>query len=326
MGIFGKAAAERVTEQVDIDALVARLGTRKDELRALVSRRVYTEIRSRDTSELLTLQVTEGDRTRTLSPSPTPEYAAHLFRYMRGQGGSKISCKLEEIVEKAVTDAVTEFYQSEETLQTLLDGLADQLRNRAEIHRILEEELRKTGAYARGQIKDALDISERTTVAEQLADQLGQGVVNVVQETAVGGALAALLAKALAIPAVKVAMMKALSTVLASAAFKKILLVVGKKLGVALFVKLALVKIVGVRAGAMTAVIVIPIVIWFLVHQWQTFPEKVAGKVSKEVADKLVAENDTLAKRIATAFVAAALEVLDDLLEHIHDRLLEEAS
>jgi hypothetical protein len=320
MAFSSRSAAERLAAQVDIDSVAGLLGARKDELRALVSREVHSAISSRNTGELLTLKVTEGGRVRTLSPSPTVDYAKYLFRYMRGGAGDGISCAVEDVVEKAVMAAVEKFYQGEETLRALSENLAGQLRERAEIHRVLEEELREAGVFARDQIKDAVQVSGGTTLGERLVGELGQGVAHGVQQTALGGAFAALLAKALALPVVQAAVVKALGVVLANAAFQKAVVLVTKKIGIALFVKLALVKLVGVGAGALTAVIVIPIIIGILVHQWVTFPKKIADKVSGEVAAKLAAESGTLNEKVAAAFVTAAL---DKLLEYLHDELLK---
>lgn len=97
--------ADLLRQEIDLNALVDALGERAPQLRSAIGTRVSAAINARTTSELLTLTVTEGGHTRTVSPSPTPDYAKSLFHYVKGTGGATISCRIEDVVEAAVVAA-----------------------------------------------------------------------------------------------------------------------------------------------------------------------------------------------------------------------------
>ncbi|MBB5084133.1 hypothetical protein [Nonomuraea endophytica] len=314
--------ADLLRQEIDLNALVDALGERAPQLRSTIESRVSSAISARTTSELLTLTVTEGGHTRTVSPSPTPDYAKSLFHYVKGTGGAAISCRIEDVVEAAVVAATTEFYQSEETMSALAEVLGRQLVENTAIHHILEEEFRDLAAHVQREVKDSITLSTHTTVGEQAADMALASATHAMHTT-LGATVAALLAKALALPMVKVAVAKAVGAVLASAAFQKVLIILLKKIGVALVLKMLLVKLFGAGAGALVGFIVIPLIVAFLVYEWNTFPQKIAAKMSGQVAGKLVDQSADLNRQVAASFVAAAL---DEVLGKLHDDLLSPAN
>ena len=328
---MGDDVSERVASKVDLEPLLADLADRRPEFRRSVAAGVDGALRAAKTNDLLTLTITLASGERSVRrPSPTPDYVQHLIAYLRQkpeEGEESIRSGVEDIVEKAVRDAAITYYQSDETIGILTNGLVREVERDAAVQAILTEELLEQATWLRREIADSHRIAGTQIVGERAVDNLAHAIHAALQTS--GGALVAgLLAKAMAYPAVKIAIVKAITTALASAAFQKMLILTMKKAGVGLIVKLALAKLVAGGASMSVGWIVAPIIMAFLVYEYAKLPNKLAGKLAPDVADK-VAQQDDLDREIARLFVtdgiAAAQPHMVEFLDQLRDKAMQPA-
>jgi hypothetical protein len=296
-----------IENRLDIAAMIATVGPEFTRLRRLVQSRVYAEIARRDTSQLITLKLRPSGRT--ISPSPNLEYIRYLWDYLKGKSTVE-SASVEEIALVAARNAVEEFYTSDATLEILGRELIRQLDSNAALKSALIVEIGGTAKWLRSEVSTALGGSAKVAVGGHVLDSATHAM-NSALHTAGGQAVAGLAAKALAIPAVKIALVKAIIAAAHSVAFQKLVLIAVKKIGVAALVQIFAVKLAAAGGGGTIpglGWIVTAAVGGLLIYDYKTLPGKLADKISNDLANTLSARANELHKTIVLAFGKVALE------------------
>jgi hypothetical protein len=321
--------ADEMTRHVDIADLVAGLDGKTGELRESIRQRVHAAVSGASTGELLTLQVKTGGRTVVKAPEPTPDYVGSLIRYLRNDtSAGEISAEIERVILRATQEAATEFYKSAETVELLSKKLTEQVARNEEIQRLLAGEIEQNAAWLKRELKDVNLISGKSIAADRVLDAVSSAV-SATLHTAGGAMIVGLLAKALALPAVKLAITKAIIVALGNAAFQKLLLIAMKKAGVGVLLHMALAKLVAGGATMSIGWIVAPIIAGILIYEYVTLPKKLADKLAPSVAEKLGGRAEELHREVAKTFAKEAMKVvgtvIGDEFESLRDQLMQPA-
>jgi hypothetical protein len=296
-----------IENRLDIAAMIATVEPEFTRLRQLVQSRVYAEIDRHDTGQLITLKLRPSGRT--ISPSPNREYIRYLWDYLKGKSTVE-SASVEDIALDAARNAVEEFYTSDATLEILERELIRQLDSNAAVKNALIEEIGGTAKWLRSEISTELWGSAKVAVGDRILDSATHAM-NSALHTAGGQAVAGLAAKALAIPAVKLALVKAIIAAADSVAFQKLVLIAVKKIGVAALVQIFAVKLTAAGSGATIpglGWIVTAVVVGLLIHDYKALPGKLADKISNDLANTLSAGANELHKTIMLAVGKVALK------------------
>jgi hypothetical protein len=280
---------EEVIRQASADCVVGVLSERHEHFTMLLQAQIEEDVRLSTTTELLTLNDSRSGVTHTRRPSLTPGYLSCLTAYLQRDGA--IGSGIEDVVVESVRRSTEAFLQDGAVyahIAAALDKLVTaDIALRAEFIALVREHLKL--------VIDELKRAGDDEAAQRLLDiiaALKASVAPLLSQTAAGTALAGLIAKALAFPAVKAAILKGILYAMGSAAFKKALMVMAKKYGIVLIIQAVLLKIgVTASAGAISVMVLAPLLAWILHHEWREFPTRLAKRLSRDFAVKMGAKN-----------------------------------
>src|SRR5512146_2988781 len=207
-------------EHLDISELRARLEPELPRLRSSIRSRVHSAISNSTTGELLTLKLRGS--ARTISPAPTPEYVRYLVDYLKGKGAVE-SAAVEGVALRAAEAAIEEFYTSEATITVLGDEVVRQLGVNQQLRAALVQQVGAEAKWLSKEVSDKAGGYAKAESGRRMMDAATHAVGSAMH-TAGGQVVAGLAAKALALPVVKAALVKAIIAAAHSVAFQKIVL------------------------------------------------------------------------------------------------------
>lgn len=290
---------------LNVDDLASGVEPELGRLKALVRQHVHEAVSQKPTRELLTLTLTSG---RVLTPAPKGEYVKKLVEYLRGKGDVQ-SATVETVALTATRAAIEEFYTSDVTIATLSTALLGQLETNTPLRNAMLEEVTAEGMWLRRELQTLLGKSAQSTVAGKVTGSATHAM-SAAFNSAAGQAMGGIAAKALAMPAVKAALLKAIIVAAHNVAFQKMMMLAVKKVGVAALAHIFLAKAAAAGGGAAVpglGWIVLGLIGGILTYDYFTLPEKLGSRLSTDLADSVGDKKNELHKTLAASFGSEAL-------------------
>jgi hypothetical protein len=277
--------------------------------------------------------------------SGLPEFAEVLIKFIRRKrhDGHDLDSALTEPVLKIIEDKYVALYNShgEEISSEFLEMLKnDNILLNSFVERLADKVSDKISKEARAKIVHLLVEQIHDAATSNTAHVVGQHISHFAS-TAVGAQIASVAAHVL-LKAIAMNMGHIIAKFLASAAFKKVVVVLLHKLVVGV-ITAAVVHFLAANIGSAIGAgalmwIIIPIVAAIIIEQIADFPKKLGNEVSKSVREHLASNfgktnKDILEKTFEEIFKGEKLleEVADDedvkqMIGALSDRIVNEIS
>ncbi|MFN8079285.1 MAG: hypothetical protein U0Q19_06945 [Kineosporiaceae bacterium] len=294
--------------ELDHEALVESVASRLGTLRSRVRSSVHTAVSSSSSGTLLTLTLADGS---VLTPSLTPTFAGRLVSYLRGTGDVR-SAAVERIALDAARTAIEDFYTTDETIAALGAEVVRQIDVNPALRAALTREFAKEGLWLAGEAKALGGPGTKAAIVGRATDAATHAMSSALH-TAGGQAVAGVAMKALMLPSVKAALVKAILVAAHNIAFQKALAIAVKKVGVAVMAQVLLAKAAAAGGGAAVpgiGWIVTGAILAVLTYDYLTLPEKLGTKVADELANSLADRGNALHLAMVAAFGESALEAI----------------
>lgn len=276
-----------------LDKILDHFDEKKSDILQKIENEIKEYVYSKKTNFCLSLVDEQGNKFEpSVNPLKLPSYAAKLTLFLTS------SSDIDACLTKPITDMVSEilcsFYQGEtneisqyvqeailedETLKKYLEDVLGALvakhiskEAKKQIIDLIIEGLRDNAGDIASAVGEKVSIVAGKAVALSASIPISKAVASKIA-ILIGSQLKYFLAKALATPAIKAIIVPIVKKVV----------IVSIAAG---FVKLIAAK-TGASVGAVVAAVLIPIIIWWMVHEWRNFPENLGGKVSRKVREEL---------------------------------------
>jgi hypothetical protein len=325
-------------EEFDYRAISQAIQSRKDELLPALRSAVRGSLASLEPADALTLRLMSGDaEVRRLRPAASTEYAGALISFCREKpyNGYTVDSGVTPRVVAVVEEALLSFYTSEEMGSTVANAVLQEIRDKAAVSGIVQEEMGNNRDWLMHEINTLASLDTSSSIAGQLAEATAQQIHDFFQ-TAMGKQIVLVIGKVMATSTGKVLVVKtvqiAIAKVMASAALKTALLATIKKVGIGILIKtvigkalVALLAIVGI-AHVPVAWIILPILAGFLAYEYVTFPEKLADRVPDEVVRVIESKFGELNDSIARSIVGSLFDEVVRELTKLRDTGLAQSA
>jgi hypothetical protein len=302
-------------EQDILDRMVQGLAPLLPVVRQRVEDDVRREILKHAPSEIVTFCAPSG---RKYKPKVSLDYVKALWCFLWDKAldgehlDSLVSMPIARAAEKAFAEALAARTTAEHIAVPLLREGDSPLGDETRI--IIYNETR----WLQKELESAIDLSGGDLLKAKLADVTIDQISNFFLHTAAGSAVLAAFVKVAGTVTGKAVILAAIKAALSSVALKTAAVVLLKKFGLLLFVKIAIVKILGIIAPKVLAM-KIPIIgfvfaallIAFIKHDIETLPQKLAEKVPGQIGDQLARDWPSISRQLAgqTMFVTARQEI-----------------
>lgn len=277
-----------------LDKILDHFDEKKSDILQKIENEIKEYVCLKETTFCLSLVDGQGKKSEpSANPFKLPAYATKLALFLTS------SSDIDSCLTKPITDKVSEtlcsFYQGEtneisqyvqeailedETLRKVFRDdvlgalVAKHISKEAkkQIIDLIMESLRENAGDITSVVGQKVSIVAGKAVALSANIPISKAIASKIA-ILIGSQLKYFLAKALAAPAIKAIIVPVVKKVV----------IVGIVAG---FVKLIAAK-TGASVGAVVAVILIPIILWWIRHEWQNFPENLGGKVARKVREEL---------------------------------------
>ncbi|KJZ70209.1 hypothetical protein HIM_10395 [Hirsutella minnesotensis 3608] len=295
-----------------------------------VAEELRSTIRNETTANLLEIQVFKFNDTEMESPLWTerppvnPDWVAAFYKWTKGRtlNGCKLRAGIERISVKACVDASVSYFTSEEHIQIVGQGLINDLKVNKAVQSIVVEQLKGTGKLTKREIEDLMKIHGGHTVAQHTHDVISANM-HLLLDTKMGIVLAHMLGAALAMPVVKIAIMKALMVALSHAAIQHLLIVAAKHAGIAVIA----VIFFGSAGATVLSWMLLPMIAGILAYQYVTMPKTLAREITPKVVAAISQEAPTINESVTVAVAEALLKEFFKLskgtIEKLHDKAMD---
>jgi hypothetical protein len=288
-----------------LNSVLLHFDKRKHFILNKIEAKIESYISSQTTTFCLSLKDNKGKIYKpTINPIKLPGYAGRLALFITPLKniGSNLDSALTKPVTEKVSEELCSFYQAE--TEAISKYIQEEIVENQTLQKIFRENVigslvsNHLSKEARRQVIDLImdslkeNAGNMATAVEQKVSIIAGKAVTMSSTVPISKAIATkisyllgsqvkyFLAKALATPAVKAIIVPIIKKVV----------IVGIVAG---FVKLIAAK-TGASVGAIVATILIPIIVWWIVHEWECFPDSLSEKVSRKVCEELSGSYRTL--------------------------------
>ncbi len=305
-----------MSNQKIINEIIESLKGKKESFLTQVESDVYQHIRVKSTIECLTIttQKSSGSARIKWEPSLIPDegfdYVRRLIPFLRKKNynGQIVDSALTEGIIEVVINSFNKLYQSNNEIiaKKLVDAiLINEKASNAFLDGVLSSKFSNVSkSYIKSAALGALK-TQFASIAPVVRDSAAPVIAKATALAAstpiiksiiakltiyIAAHLHVILAKLIAVPAIKIAI---------AALIKKFVIAAI----VAAIVKFIVVK-TGMSVGAIVAVVLVPIVVYLIVKEWNNFPENlargIAEEIRKELRNEFVKTNETILSEILT--------------------------
>lgn len=324
------SAVSKLSATLSKDQAIQSLNDRLPAYAEAVRARLETVLWNEKTANLLEIQFFAPDDKqmkkilRRERPPVNGDWVEGLYKWTKGRtmDGYTLRAGVEPIAIDACVDASVAYFTSAETMQLIGDQLVVELKLNDQLQALIVQQLKSTGQLTKREIQDLMKIHGGQTVAQHAHDAIANNVHHLMA-TKLGTMLSHMLGAALAMPAVKMAIAKAIYVALSHAAIQHMLAVAAKHAGIAVIA----VVIFGSAGASIVSWMLVPIVAAVLIHQYQTLPEKLAKKVTPQVVSEIRKQAPAINKSVIDAVTDALFEEFFKLSEQqmqgLHNKAME---
>lgn len=313
--------ASSAAKNVDMASMIKELDDRTDDYMRALRNELERSINGSSTQTLLEMTLYTktkilGYELKTFQYSTRPDlkidggkwtgcFTQYMFRKVPED--EEIVAGVEVVVEKAINKATQEYFSSQEVCKVLQQGMIYQMRHNKAVQTIVTKELKESGKLIKKEVSDTVAIQGHAVAADTVHDSL-VSVTHTIGTTAFGK----ILTKVLALPAVKVMLVKVAATAIGA----EIIHLIAAKFG------LVAIGVVIFGSGfAAVAPFLLPVILpGLLLKAWFDLPEKLAESLPKEILPKIREQAPKTNRKVVNDFVHSSLE---KLFEEIHEGLME---
>ena len=299
---------------VDYNQVANKVAMRKETLFKQIEADVEAMIESMSPSQTLPFRITDRfGRTQNVPMAAEKRYAKVIWCFLRGNDYEKDgeTYKIESEVTVPIINQVEKttiaFYASPETRSCIATAVSEAVSAssivRASVGSSADEARKAIQKEVASRIANHALSDVKTSIVNQVTDQvisfmntsMMQQIVNAVGTCVTAGAGKILVSK------IAIILSKSIST----AALKTAVMSIVKKIGITTIAKTAIGKAVavalatiGLSSNAVFFIVLIPIIAYILVHEYNTFPEKLSKKVPTQIVSDLRRNFDTMNQQI----------------------------
>jgi hypothetical protein len=291
---------------------------------------LQSTIQNETTADLLEIQVFQPDDLEMKSPLWTerPPFSKHwvaaFHKWTKGRtlDGRKLRAGVENISVQACVDASVSYFTSEEHIEIVGNGLIEDLTVNRAVQAVVADQLKSTGQLTKREIEDLMKVHGGHIAAER-AHEVISANMQVFLSSKLGMVLAHMLGAALAMPVVKVAILKAVVLALSNVAVQHALIVAAKHAGIAALV----VVFFGSAGASVLSWMLAPIILGVLRYQYVTMPKTLAKEITPKVVEAISREAPTINESVTVAISETILKeffnLSKDTMGCLHDEAVE---
>lgn len=314
------------TASIDHETIARAIRANKGKLFADLRRDLRASLLAMSPTQALTLRLMAEDvEMRTISPGPNAKYAGAMISFCRGEKYEfcTVDSAVTPRVAAVVESTLIAFFSSEGIAKAIADSVLQELQKNSPTTNLVLAEISENQNWLGYELSTLANLNLSYSIAGQIIDTTAQQIDEFFK-SAVGKQLMAAIAKMLATSSGKILIVKtlnvAIAKVMTSAALKTALLATIKKVGIGILIKtavgkalIALLALVGI-AHVPVVWIILPILAAFLVYEYFTFPEKLAGRIPDEVTAIVDSKFGELSDTVARG---AVMSILDEVVKEL---------
>ena len=331
------SATDQAISLLNVDDLIRCLDDKIPEYASAVESHVANAIRQSETSDLLEIRLygilfANDPKWAMLRPGrrpnwllskerpPKPQWAHDLVKYMKNDQDCKFRYEagVEEIVSKACDEASKEYFTSPEVREIVNSELVKSVDSNDTLQKVLFKEFQSTGKLIKQEFKDATKAHGHAVAADRVHDVLAHAV-GTASATSAGVVVTKMVASSLAMPVVKMAIVKAVTVGLANSAIQSAIHAAAKHCGLT---TIAVVFLGHTAGSAIMGVVAVPLILAVIAHQWITLPstlaKKMAPSIAQEIRKKAPDINRSIAENIKEAVVKEIIDLPKEAMKRIH--------
>ncbi|KAH7121722.1 hypothetical protein B0J13DRAFT_531860 [Dactylonectria estremocensis] len=324
------SSATKAAQLLNKQEVIRSLNERIPEYAKHVSNVLWSTIHNETTANLFEIQVFRSDDNDmevplwTERPPASADWAKAFYKWTKGRSlnGHKLRAGIEPISVQACVDASVSYFNLDEVIQIVGQGLINDIKVNKEVQCIIFDQLKSTGKLTKREIGDLMRVHGGQTVAQHTHDVISANIHNLLS-TKMGLALAHMLAAAMTLPIVKVAIVKAVVVVLSQAAIQHMLVVAAKHAGITVIV----VVFFGSAGVTVLSHMLFPIILGVLTYKYLTLPEKLAEEITPKVVKAIKEEapkiNESVTVAIAETILKEFFTLSKEAVEELHKKAMD---
>lgn len=312
--------SKMLADLFDQGEIAGRIAGKKELLFQMMETNISRDIRQMAPHDTLSFYlVSAGERYRRISLGATQEYCEVLINFLRGEkyNGLEIDSVVTPVALNAVEKSIAEFYADEDVVRELSQAIADQISGNFPIGKVLRGEVSQNSEWLQKEVRDLLSTNLGGTVSTDVGEKIIQNI-DIFIHSAAGKLIVSSISKILATGAGSMLLAKMaviVGHVVVSSAFHTMIVAAIKKVGVTVLVKTAVAKalvavlvLLGISTTIPIWMIVLPIIVALLHHEYKHLPKKLADEVPSQVTQVLRGKFDEMNRQITEALVKGAFD------------------